>query len=52
MSLLKSKWLYAGAVVAAVLQTGILYASIEKRASGCVLVMRSCCRRDQSILAI
>ncbi len=33
MSLLKSKWLYAGAVVAAVLQTGILYASIEKRAS-------------------
>ncbi|QWK78472.1 GDYXXLXY domain-containing protein [Ochrobactrum sp. BTU1] len=33
MSLFKSKWLYAGAVVAAVLQTGILYASIEKRAS-------------------
>lgn len=33
MSLLKRKWLYAGAVVAALLQTGILYASIEKRAS-------------------
>ncbi|MDT6940673.1 GDYXXLXY domain-containing protein [Brucella pseudogrignonensis] len=33
MSLLKSKWLYAGAVVAAALQTGILYASIEERAS-------------------
>ncbi|MFD1197406.1 GDYXXLXY domain-containing protein [Brucella gallinifaecis] len=33
MSLFKSKWLYAGAVAAALLQTGILYASIEKRAS-------------------
>ncbi len=29
----KRKWLYAGAVVAALLQTGILYAGIEKRAS-------------------
>ncbi len=33
MSISKSKWLYAGAVAAALLQTGILYASIEKRAS-------------------
>jgi len=33
MSFVKSKWLYAGAVAAAVLQTGVLYASIEKRAS-------------------
>lgn len=33
MSLSKSKWLYAGAVLAAMLQTGVLYASIEKRAS-------------------
>lgn len=33
MSVFKSKWLYAGAVVAAALQTGVLYASIEKRAS-------------------
>ncbi|WP_171971637.1 GDYXXLXY domain-containing protein, partial [Brucella abortus] len=27
------KWLYAGAVLAALLQTGILYAGIEKRAA-------------------
>lgn len=33
MSVMKSKWLYAGAVAAALLQTGILYSSIEKRAS-------------------
>ncbi|WP_273725177.1 GDYXXLXY domain-containing protein [Brucella gallinifaecis] len=33
MSLIKTKWLYAGAVVAALLQSGILYASIEQRAS-------------------
>jgi len=33
MSIVKSKWLYAGAVAAALLQTGVLYASIEKRAS-------------------
>lgn len=33
MSIFKNKWLYAGAVAAALLQTGVLYASIEKRAS-------------------
>lgn len=33
MTVIKRKWLYAGAIAAALLQTGILYASIEKRAS-------------------
>ena len=31
--MIRAKWLYAGAVAAALLQSGILYAGIEKRAS-------------------